>query len=31
MYITMGILADGPTARANMRAYASCALGITLR
>ena len=31
MYITMGILADGPTARASMRAYASSALGITLR
>ena len=31
MYITMGILADGPTARANMRAYASLTLGITLR
>jgi len=31
MYITIGILADGPTARANMRAYASSALGTTLR
>jgi AcrR family transcriptional regulator len=31
MYITLGILADGPTARSNMRAYASSALGVTLR
>jgi AcrR family transcriptional regulator len=30
LYITLGIMSDGPTARANMRAYASSALGVTL-
>jgi AcrR family transcriptional regulator len=31
MYITLGVHADGPRARANMRAYAATALGVSVR